>query len=728
MDIFNKKYIKLNLEATSKNDALKKIAKFAKELNIITDIESVYEALLKREQESTTGFKDGFAIPHARTDTIKEPSILFINFKKGVEWQSLDKSLVKNAFVLLIPKSASNIHLDILAKISVSLLDENFVNKIKTSKKEDEIFELINKNLKEENSSTNQNKKSNINIVGISACATGVVHTYMAKEALEKAGQKLNYNVHIETQGQKGQEYTLTNEQIKNADLVIIAADINVELDRFNGKKLIKMKTNNAIDDPESAIKKGLETASIYRDGNAAQQSFSFDDEKKSKFGVFMQHLLSGVSRMIPFVVFSGIVWAIINAFSIGNEEAFKQDVAYQIALRIANIGFTFFISIMGGYIADSIAGRAAIAPGFISTFAAANTSFYFWWNINGMDGIPHVMTAANGDPITWNGLESNISLSLFAALIMGFAAGYLVKWVNSWKVHPMVRAMMPILFIPVVCTSVLVFPFIFLLSGPLGFLMNGFAYGLRYLGQINGVNFLIGFILGAMIGFDMGGPINKIAGTTATSLITIDPRLMGSVATAIPVAPLAVGLTTVIFRKLFDANERSLGVTALALGFFGISEGAIAFATKRPKETIIANVVGSAVAGGLSFLFYVGGYVGMWGGPITAFVLGVHSPTVQQVGAIPVIFGGEGSLQFLAILWFFVAMAAGIAVHIVLYVLLISKMSGFERDGRKLTFKDVFKSNKTLSNNETRIQNYLNNVIKNNYYLSKIKYLNLNC
>lgn len=186
---------------------------------------------------------------------------------------------------------------------------------------------------------------------------------------------------------------------------------------------------------------------------------------------------------------------------------------------------------------------------------------------------------------------------------------------------------MMPILFIPIVCTATLVFPFVFLLSGPLGFLMNGFAYGLKKLGEIQGVNFLIGFMLGAMIGFDMGGPINKIAGTTATSLISIDPRLMGAVAAAIPIAPLGVGLATVFFRKFFDNNERSLGTTALALGFFGISEGAIPFAAKRPKETLIANVVGSAVAGGFAFLFYVGGFVGMWGGPITAFVFGVHSP-----------------------------------------------------------------------------------------------------
>ena len=170
----------------------------------------------------------------------------------------------------------------------------------------------------------------------------------------------------------------------------------------------------------------------------------------------------------------------------------------------------------------------------------------------------------------------------------------------------------MPIIFIPVVCSAILVFPFVFLLSGPLGFAMNGLVYGISQGAKINGLNFVIGCILGAMIGFDMGGPVNKIAGTTATALITVDPRLMGSVAAAIPIAPIGVGLATLIARKLFTSKEKAEGITALGLGFFGISEGAIPFAVNRPKKVLIANLVGSSIAGGLSFLFFVGGYVGM--------------------------------------------------------------------------------------------------------------------
>lgn len=722
MNIFLKKYIVTDIDVDNQDQALLEISKLAKKLNISSDSDDVYKALVARENESTTGFKDGFCIPHARTESITKPAVLFVSFKNGVDWKSLDNKLTKYAFVILIPIKFSNMHMDVLTKISLALLDESFIKSIQETDSHDEIYKLISNFLvaeKEVNESQN-NENADHKIVGVSACATGVVHTYMAKEALEIAGNKLNIQVKIETQGQKGQEFTLTEEDIKNADAVIIAADINIELDRFVGKKIIKMKTNDAIDNPESALKAALDSKEVHSaNGNSNSKTFA---KSQTKFGIFMQHMLSGVSRMIPFIVFSGIVWGIINSIADTNKELAATE-AFKIAKMISEVGFTFFIAIMGGYIADSIAGRAAFAPGMIGTFVAASPSFYFWWtNVAGPNtGIPH---AVAGSPFLGS-IEADVSLSLFAALIMGFAAGYLVKFINSWKVPKIISPLIPILFIPIVATSVLAFPFIFLLSGPLGYIMNGFAYGLGYLGKIQGVNFLIGFVLGAMIGFDMGGPINKIAGTAATSLITIDARLMGAVATAIPIAPLACGLSAVIFRKLFDENERSLGVSALSLGFFGISEGAIPFAVKRPKETLIANVVGSAVAGGLAFAFFVGGYVGMWGGPITAFVLGVKSPAT--ITNIPVIFGGTGNLQYLAILWFFVAMAGGCVVHMMLYLLLISRMSGF-KDGEKMKFKKIFEKNKKVNNpsesSKNELGNYFSSILNNNYYLNKMNFL----
>lgn len=235
---------------------------------------------------------------------------------------------------------------------------------------------------------------------------------------------------------------------------------------------------------------------------------------------------------------------------------------------------------------------------------------------------------------------------------------------------------------------------------------MNGIVYGISEAGKINGLNFFIGCLLGAMIGFDMGGPVNKIAGTTATALIVVDPRLMGAVAAAIPIAPIGCGVATLVARKLFTSKERAEGITALGLGFFGISEGAIPFAVNNPKKVLIANVVGSSIAGGLAFLFFVGGYVGMWGGPITAFVLGVKAPVTELQALntpIPLIFGGNGGgLEFISILWFFLAISIGSIVHAFLFIFLL-KVNNQEHNSayiekiQKLRKKMSFKKKNNL-------------------------------
>lgn len=517
----------------------------------------------------------------------------------------------------------------------------------------------------------------------------------MAKEALERAGKELGWNVKIETQGQKGIEYKITNEEIENADAVVFATDIYVDPDRFTNKKFLKVNTNDAIHNAKKVLQESLkqEVNGIKNKINSNNNRPSSNQFKNPIIKIFMGHLLSGVSRMIPFIVFSGILWAIFNSIGAANENLNNNEI-FKIAKQITEIGFTVFIAMMGGFIAESIAGRAGLAPGFIATFAAANSSLTFWWNINGWSGIP---TIESFFPNAQDLGISNVSLSLFAAIIMGFSAGYLVKWVLTWKTHKLITPLIPIIFIPVVCTSVIVFPFIFLLSGPLGYLMNGLVFGISEAGRIPVLNFFIGCLLGAMIGFDMGGPINKIAGTTATSLITIDPRLMGAVAAAIPVAPLGCGLATLIGRKLFSTKERAEGITALGLGFFGISEGAIPFAVNNPKKVLIANMVGSSIAGGLAFLFFVGGYVGMWGGPITAFVLGVKAP-ISELGllntSIPSIFGGTGNgMEFISILWFFVAIGAGAIIHAFLYIFML-KLNNEEEHSWYLTKIKLFRKN----------------------------------
>lgn len=671
----------IGISASNQAEALKAIANFAFVQKIIEneqDVETLFNALVEREQIATTAFEDGFAIPHAQIEQIVEPAVVLTRFENSLVWNEAKNKDVEIAIALLIPKAqAGSIHVDILAKVATLLLDDQFRQQLKTMTDGEQInqflLDQINKKEEIEQPVANNSEKPTVKIVGVSACATGVAHTYMAKEALEKAGKELNWEVKIETQGQKGIEFKLSDEEIAAADAVVFATDIYVDPERFMGKKFLKVKTNDAIHNPKLVLEQSLEQELNPADAKKSSQkgATGTTEFKNSKVKIFMGHLLSGVSRMIPFIVFSGIIWAIFNSVEQAMPEL-KEVEAFKVAIAVSKVGFTVFIAMMGGFIAESIAGRAGFAVGFISTFVAASPDFYFWWGgqIPKIDWFFPEITNPDKMP-------DNVGLSLFAAIMMGFASGSLVKWVNSWKVPKLVAPIMPIIFIPVVCSAILVFPFVFLLSGPLGFAMNGLVYGISQGAKINGLNFVIGCILGAMIGFDMGGPVNKIAGTTATALITVDPRLMGSVAAAIPIAPIGVGLATLIARKLFTSKEKAEGITALGLGFFGISEGAIPFAVNRPKKVLIANLVGSSIAGGLSFLFFVGGYVGMWGGPITALVLGVQAP-VRELEVlhttIPAAFGGGGvaGMQYLSILWFFLAIIAGAIIHAFLFIFLI--------------------------------------------------------
>lgn len=708
-----KKIILIDSVGKTKDDIFEEISKVSVDKKIIESkhFKKLKIAFIDREKQSTTGFEDGFAIPHARIAEIKKPIIFFIRTKNGIEWNSMDGSKIKYIFALLIPeKNATNLHLEYLSKLATLLLDESFRDFIKNTNDKFELQKYLDKKIFNNNlikkNSVNTSISSKYKIIGVSACATGVVHTYMAKKALEDAGTKSNnYSVKIETQGQKGIEFGLSAQDIEEADAVVAATDIYVDLDKFEGKKVFRCKTNDAIARPLEVLKASL-NAPIHGDKNSSKNSSIHSSEFKTTKGkIFMGHLLSGVSRMIPFIVFSGIVWAIIN--SIGFDKTISESEIYKTIKSVSKVGFTFFIAIMGGFIAESIAGRAGFAVGMMTTFVAANPSFYFWWNINGLAGIPQIesfIASMTGE---------NVGLSLFAAIMMGFASGYLVKWVNSWNTHKLVTPLMPIIFIPVVCTSVIVFPFVLLLSGPLGYLMNGFVYVLSEAAKINGVNFLIGLILGMMIGFDMGGPINKIAGTTATALIVVDPRLMGAVAAAIPIAPLGCGLASLVGKNIFSEKEKAEGVSALGLGFFGISEGAIPFAVKRPKQVLISNVLASGVAGGLAFLFYCGGYVGMWGGPITALVVGVHAPVTELAvlgSSIPSIFGGAGNgMEYISVLWFFVAIIAATILHASLFIMFIKLSDGNKDIFIIRIYRKIFKQNSKVEKNIEKNQKIVN-------------------
>lgn len=737
-EVFSPQHLLLDIDVNDQKQAFNAIAKLARELGITNDSQGLVNDLIKREEISTTGMSDGVAIPHAMSADFNKPAIIVARFKNAIDWKAFNDKPVKIAFALLIPeKDRGSLHMQYLQNIATALLNEDFNNVILTSNDRQQIIKTINDAI--ENKLNNKTSEENIVeqniqfkglIVGVSACATGVAHTYMAREALEKHAKDIGYEVWIETQGQSGPDHKLTPEMIKKADYVIIAADINVELDRFGDKKIYITNTNEAINTPVKALENTIGHSRIY--DNDQNRSFATNFEAK-KQNYFMKHFLNGVSHMIPFVVFSGILYTIIHIVVIsvrGNDWIASEHPTDVLAIleNVVNTGFELFIGVMGGYIAVSIAGRSALAPGFIASFIASDPDTYLTYGVNWMrnadTGIP------NPNHIGETILISHVGLGIIAAIMMGFSAGILVNTFNRFKVNKIVKPIMPIIIIPVICSSLLVFPFIFALSGIMGTLMNWIGAGIAIAGTNPGGRIVIGLMLGAMVGFDMGGPVNKIATATATTLIPIDPSLMGAVAAAIPVSSLGCAVASTIFgRKLFDNEEKGLGITAYFLGFMGISEGAIPFAAKRLKQTVVANIIGSAIAGLLSSLFYVGGHVGMWGGLIIIFTVGVYAGggTISTNIPKPFSYDGIGGASWQNVLvssiWYLIAIVIAVIIHALIYVALI-KMSSKKKTTNKLKdfFKKFFSKKNKIDENKKQI-NYLNMVITNNwYYRYKIK------
>jgi len=695
--LVKKSHIILNSNAKNQKEALMQIADLALKLGYITNSDDLVAAFLDREQESTTGFEDGIAIPHARIDSIKKPAILILRTNNGIDWKAVDNQLTSIIIAIIIPqKQAATLHLEVISAIAIKLAKPAFRQKLKAATTVNDILVLIkdqdatNINDNNEQKNTRVKKTTVKKIVGVSSCTTGVVHTYMCKELLENAGKALGYEIHIECQGQKGPEYLLTEQQIKAADVVILATDVAIELDRFIGKKTYPCGTRSVVKNATQTITDALAKGQLYgtNNGDHNNKTDFILNSAKGKPAI-LKHLLSGVSFMIPFVVFAGLIFAIVNGIAkgtFGNEFQFQNSWENQIAWlskhqpkttantlmhvlmiinNIAGLGFTLMIPIMGGYIAYSIAGRPGIAPAMIITFLLVSPGTGMWWDFNGFFNLTADAHIDASKPFIGN---ANISWTLFGALYAGLLAGYLVKYVNSWKVPKWLLPIMPIIIIPVFCTAIIAIPTAFLLAAPFGYLMGGLDYGLSWMGlpAHRNIGFLVGLILGAMVGFDMGGPINKVAVLVATSLMVQDGgRLMGPVAAAIPVAPLGCALTsTVLGRNLFSKQEKSLGWNAWLLGFMGISESAIPFAARDTWRTIVANVIGSAVAGALAFLFGVAGHVGAWGSFIIALFGGVTDTSGNYIG----------------VLWYIIAILIGMVVQSVIYTSLLLQKAGLYR------------------------------------------------
>ena len=583
-DLLSKDGIELNVNAKDKNDIINKMTKLMLKTGRITDLNAYTELVLKREEEGSTGVGEGIAIPHGKGDCVTEPGLVAMVVPNGVEYDALDGKPVNLLFMIAAPNTSDNVHLDVLSRLSTMLMDTEFKNKLISAKSKEEFLNIINET-ENEKFKEETKQEQGYEKLGITACPTGIAHTYMAAEALENAGKEVGHLVKIETQGQSGVKNKLTKEEIKNAKAIIIAADIDIDLSRFKGKKILKAKVADGIHKPKELIEKALTDKNIpVYQGNGKD-----DSEYENSDGVgsrIYRHLMNGVTHMLPFVVGGGILIAIaflLDDYSIDPSNFGMNTPIAAFFKTIGGIAFDFMLCILSGYIAMSIADRPGLAVGFVGgAVAKAGTTFASLSN-------PDVTLVSSG---------------FLGALIAGFIGGYVVLLLRKvFSFLPKsLESVKPILIYPV--GGILLIGLIMLAINPVVGAINTALN--NFLSSMQGANkIILGAILGGMMSVDLGGPVNKASYTFGTGMLAEGHYdIMAAVMAGGMVAPLAIALLATFFPKKLPKKDRQSALLNYIMGFSFISEGAIPFASADPIRVIVSCVIGSAVSGALSMLF----------------------------------------------------------------------------------------------------------------------------
>lgn len=583
-DLLSKDGIELNVNAKDKNDIINKMTKLMLKTGRITDLNAYTELVLKREEEGSTGVGEGIAIPHGKGDCVTEPGLVAMVVPNGVEYDALDGKPVNLLFMIAAPNTSDNVHLDVLSRLSTMLMDTEFKNKLISAKSKEEFLNIINET-ENEKFKEETKQEQGYEILGITACPTGIAHTYMAAEALENAGKEVGHLVKIETQGQSGVKNKLTKEEIKNAKAIIIAADIDIDLSRFKGKKILKAKVADGIHKPKELIEKALTDKNIpVYQGNGKD-----DSEYENSDGVgsrIYRHLMNGVTHMLPFVVGGGILIAIaflLDDYSIDPSNFGMNTPIAAFFKTIGGIAFDFMLGILSGYIAMSIADRPGLAVGFVGgAVAKAGTTFASLTN-------PDVTLVSSG---------------FLGALIAGFIGGYVVLLLRKvFSFLPKsLESVKPILIYPV--GGILLIGLIMLAINPVVGAINTALN--NFLSSMQGANkIILGAILGGMMSVDLGGPVNKASYTFGTGMLAEGHYdIMAAVMAGGMVAPLAIALLATFFPKKLPKKDRQSALLNYIMGFSFISEGAIPFASADPIRVIVSCVIGSAVSGAMSMLF----------------------------------------------------------------------------------------------------------------------------
>ena len=563
--------INLNLKGQTKQEIIDEMVEILYQGGKLNDKEEYKKAILAREAQSSTGLEEGIAIPHAKTSAVKIPSIAFGLSKNGVDYESLDGEPSKLFFMIAAPANASDTHIEILSKLTTMLLDDEIREKLLEVKTEQEVIDILTSDIKEEEKKEEEVSDEFSEVLAVTACPTGIAHTYMAADALIKKAKEMGVNIKVETNGSTGVKNEITAEEIKRAKGIIVAADKNVEMERFAGKHVEIVPVKEGIKNPETLIKNALnQTAPIYTVTTSGEKT----PAKKEKTG-FYKHLMSGVSNMLPFVVGGGILIAL--SFMFGIQASNPNDPSFHpVAKLLSDIGggnaFFLMIPVMAGFIGMSIADRPGFAPAMVGGLISLNNGGGF-----------------------------------LGGLIGGFLGGYVVVLLKKLfaKLPNSLEGLKPVLLYPlfgIFITGALMYGVII---NPIAALNSGVTNFLQGLGTGNLV--LLGILVAGMMAVDMGGPINKAAFTFGIAMITAGnyyPHAAVMAGGMVP--PLGIALATTFFKNKFTKDERDAGKVCYIMGLSFITEGAIPFAASDPIRVIPACIIGSGIAGGLSMFFKV--------------------------------------------------------------------------------------------------------------------------
>lgn len=599
LNILKKDIMIMDLKAKTKEDALHEMVNSFFANGLVNDKKLFEQDIFKREEEATTGIGDGIAMPHARNKAVNAAAVLFAKSEQGIDYDALDGKPVHLFFMIAAPANANDVHLQALAGLSSLLLDANLITDLKKAKTPTEVQQLFKaaSDKKESNEIQQPEIQDLPLIVAVTACPTGIAHTYMAESALLDAGKKMNVRMRVETNGSEGVKHRLSTDEIANAVGVIVAADKKVEVERFAGKKVLQTAVIDGIKKPDELIQRVLAGNLATFEVAGGNSSSSEDNKQGGIWHHVYQDLMSGISNMLPFVVGGGILMAIsfLLEQSLG-----KTSTAFIFLNSLGTNAFSFLIPILAGFIAFSIGDRPAMMPGFVGGYMATQASASI--------------------------VKSSGSAGFIGGIMAGFIAGYLILLLKKIfiKLPKSLDGLKPMIIFPVLGLFI-IGTLMFFVIDPIFSVVNLFlVHFLTTMGTANAI--LLGAILGGMQAVDLGGPVNKAAYTTAIGVLTAtgDGSMMASVMVGGMIPPLAIAIATTIWKNKFTEDERKAGISNYVLGISFITEGAIPFAIADPLRVIGSCIIGSVIGGGLAQLWKVSvpaPHGGLW------VVLLMHNP-----------------------------------------------------------------------------------------------------